>query len=48
VAAATEENAVDVINQMNLKYQGNADFSMPEGQVRVTYKIRPENVWGHG
>ncbi|MGC9523647.1 MAG: PPOX class F420-dependent oxidoreductase [Anaerolineae bacterium] len=48
VVKATEKGAVDVINQMNMKYQGDPTYPLPEGEVRVTYLIEPENVWGSG
>jgi PPOX class probable F420-dependent enzyme len=49
VAIETEENAVDVINSLSLKYRGYLDYyaKNPEGRTReqrVTYKIEPVRV----
>ena len=41
VVEITEEGAVEHINMLSLKYSG-VPFSVPEGQTRVIYKIRPE------
>lgn len=48
VVKASEEGAVEVINRMNMKYQGDPTYPLTEGEVRVTYTIEPENVWGQG
>jgi len=39
----THDGAVDHINFLSHKYDGE-DFAIPEGQVRVILKIRPEHV----
>lgn len=46
VALRTHEGAVDAINRLSQKYQGT-DFSLPDGQVRVTILIAPEQVVVH-
>ncbi len=42
VALETEEGAYDQICRLNEKYHGTHRFALPPGQVRVTYKILPE------
>ena len=44
VVAETEEGGYDEICDLNLKYQGNRNYPVNPGEVRVTYKIRPEKV----
>jgi PPOX class probable F420-dependent enzyme len=46
VVEETEEGAWDQIEDLNLKYNGNRNFTRQPGQVRVTYKIKPERVFG--
>ena len=46
VVEETEEGAWDQIDDLNLKYNGHRNFTRRPGQVRVTYKIRPERVFG--
>jgi PPOX class probable F420-dependent enzyme len=46
VVVETEEGAWDQIDDLNLKYNGNRSFTRRPGQVRVTYKIKPEHVFG--
>jgi PPOX class probable F420-dependent enzyme len=43
VEELTREGAVEHINFLSHKYDGE-DFALPEGQVRVILKIRPEQV----
>jgi PPOX class probable F420-dependent enzyme len=43
VEEMTEDGAVEHINFLSHKYDGE-DFALPEGQVRVILKIRPEHV----
>lgn len=44
VVACSEEGARDVIDRLSLKYLGTKyPFAQP-GEVRVTFKIRPERV----
>lgn len=40
VVEITEENADALIHALSQKYHGRP-FTIPKGQVRVTYKIRP-------
>lgn len=44
VVDITEERALDHINALSLKYEGKP-WSPVEGQIRVTYRIRPERVY---
>ncbi len=46
VVTETEEGAWEQIDDLNLKYNGNPHFRRVPGQVRVTYKIKPEHVFG--
>ena len=46
VVEETEVGAWDQIDDLNLKYNGDRNFTRRPGQVRVTYKIRPEHVFG--
>src|SRR5664279_1111960 len=46
VVEETEEGAWDQIDDLNLKYNGNRNFTRRPGQVRVTYKIKPEHIFG--
>jgi PPOX class probable F420-dependent enzyme len=46
VVDETEEGAWDQIDDLNLKYNGNRNFTRRPGQVRVTYSIKPEHVFG--
>lgn len=43
VVEMTNEGAVEHINFLSHKYDGE-DFDLPDGQVRVILKIRPEHV----
>lgn len=43
----TEEGAEALIHALSRKYRGR-DYTLPAGQVRVTYKIRPTRVWTMG
>ena len=43
VTEITEKGALEHINVLSLKYRGDAWKARP-GQVRVTYKILPENA----
>jgi PPOX class probable F420-dependent enzyme len=45
VVAETEEGALAKINDLNVKYRGHPNYPLPAGQVRVTYKVRPECVF---
>ena len=46
VVEETEAGAWDQIDDLNEKYNGNRHFTRRPGQVRVTYKIKPEHVFG--
>jgi PPOX class probable F420-dependent enzyme len=48
VVEMSEETGRAVINQMSAKYEGTDEYGGPKDEVRVTYYIRPENVWGMG
>ena len=45
VVEETEADGYERICDLNLKYHGNPDYPRIPGQVRVTYKIRPEHVF---
>ena len=47
VVEETEEGAYDVICRLNEKYHGKYDYPKHPGEVRVTYKILPEQVSPH-
>ena len=46
VVEETEVGGWDQIDDLNLKYNGNRNFTRRPGQVRVTYKIKPEHIFG--
>lgn len=48
VVEIAEAGARDVINRLSEKYTGRAVYAGPGDEVRVTYKIRPDQVWGNG
>jgi len=48
VVEETEEGAYEVICNLQLKYRGNRDFPKRQGEVRVTYKVLPEQVLARG
>ncbi|MGH2582583.1 MAG: PPOX class F420-dependent oxidoreductase [Anaerolineales bacterium] len=43
VVEITEEGAADHIHALSRKYHGH-DYNIPEGMVRVTYKILPNHT----
>ena len=45
VVDETEEGAFDVICDLNLKYHGDRNYPKRPGEVRVTYKVLPEQVF---
>jgi PPOX class probable F420-dependent enzyme len=45
VVDETEAGAFDVICDLNLKYRGDRDYPKRPGEVRVTYKVLPEQVF---
>jgi len=46
VVEESEEGGWEVIDSLHTKYNGSGTFMRRPGQVRVTYKIRPEHVFG--
>ena len=44
VIEETEEGAFELICRLNGKHNGTRDFGKRSGEVRVTYKILPEQV----
>ena len=48
VVEISEETGRDVINQLAKKYTGADEYGGSKDEVRVTYYIQPENVWGMG
>ena len=45
VVDETEEGAYDVICDLRLKYRGDRDYPKNPGEVRVTYKVLPEQAF---
>ena len=45
VVDETEAGAYDVICDLRLKYRGDRNYPKNPGEVRVTYKILPEQVF---
>jgi PPOX class probable F420-dependent enzyme len=45
VAQETEEGGYEMICALNAKYHGKYEFPKRPGQVRVTYKILPEQLF---
>jgi PPOX class probable F420-dependent enzyme len=48
VVAENEENAYEDICDLQEKYHGNRDYPRRPGEVRVTYKIKPEKAQARG
>jgi PPOX class probable F420-dependent enzyme len=48
VAEETEAGAYDVICDLQLKYRGNRDYPKNPGEVRVTYRVLPQQVQTRG
>ncbi len=48
VTAETEEGAYETICDLRLKYRGDRNYPKNPGEVRVTYKILPEQVQARG
>jgi PPOX class probable F420-dependent enzyme len=46
VVKRTTEDGIEVIDQLSQKYTSR-DFTMPEDQVRVTVRVRPDEVIFH-
>ena len=48
VVFESEEGAYEKICDLQEKYRGNRDYPRNPGEVRVTYKIKPEKVQARG
>ena len=48
VVEMSEETGRDVINKLAKKYTGADEYGGPKDEVRVTYYIQPESVYGMG
>ncbi len=48
VVGETEEGGYDQICDLNLKYNGERTYPRVPGEVRVTYRVRPEDVFPKG
>jgi PPOX class probable F420-dependent enzyme len=48
VAEMSEETGREIINRLSKKYTGSDEYGGPKDEVRVTYYIQPESVWGMG
>ena len=48
VVEITEEGGAAHIDKLNLKYRGNPQYPLPEGQVRRIYKITCDKIEVHG
>jgi PPOX class probable F420-dependent enzyme len=44
VVSESEEGGYDQISRLNQKYHGHPNYPKTPGEVRVTYKVRPEHV----
>jgi len=44
VVSESEEGGYEQICSLNLKYHGHPNYPKRPGEVRVTYKVRPEHV----
>lgn len=40
----SEEGGYDQISRLNQKYHGHPNYPKRPGEVRVTYKVRPEHI----
>lgn len=45
VEVETEEGGYDTICDLRVKYRGDRNYPKNPGEVRVTYKVRPETVY---
>jgi PPOX class probable F420-dependent enzyme len=45
VVSETENGAYDTICDLNLKYRGDRNYPKRPGEVRVTYRIMPEQMF---
>jgi PPOX class probable F420-dependent enzyme len=48
VTEETEAGAYNIICDLNLKYRGDRDYPERPGEVRVTYRVLPEQVLARG
>ncbi|MCC7209909.1 MAG: PPOX class F420-dependent oxidoreductase [Anaerolineae bacterium] len=46
ITESTEEGAYGMIKKLALKYRGKEEYSLPPGEVRVTYKVALTRVNG--
>ncbi len=44
VVSGTDAGGYEQICELNQKYHGNRNYPQREGEVRVTYRVRPEHV----
>ena len=44
IVSESEEGGYDQICDLSLKYHGDRNYPKTPGEVRVTYKVRPEHV----
>jgi PPOX class probable F420-dependent enzyme len=44
IVAESEEGGYEQISALNVKYHGHPNYPKRPGEVRVTYKVRPERV----
>ena len=44
VVEITEEGAVEHINALAKRYMGRDTYPVPDGEIRVTYRIKPQHV----
>lgn len=47
VVEETEAGAYEMICHLNEKYRGKSEFPKRPGEVRVTYRIRPERLFAN-
>jgi len=47
IAEETEDGAAEHIAHLALKYRGVEEYDIPEGMVRVIYKLEPTSVAEH-
>lgn len=45
VVEETEEGANEHIADLSFKYRGERKFNVPEGDVRVMYKVQPKSIF---
>ncbi|MFN8595934.1 MAG: PPOX class F420-dependent oxidoreductase [Anaerolineae bacterium] len=45
VEVETEEGGYDTICDLRVKYRGDRNYPKNPGEVRVTYKVRPDSVY---